>query len=142
MEKLLRLLMDRARKLSPEIEWGTISVVLTDNSETTRLNILHLSRTETTDVISFRYLPVPGETHSLDGELIINVERAVEMAQKTGKEGWDASRELALYMAHGCDHLMDETDYDAAGRRRMRRRELEWLHQLEDSGIIKGLVRV
>ena len=43
---------------------------------------------------------------------------------------WSADMELALYLAHGFDHLAGSDDATAAGYRAMRRRELRWLAAL------------
>ncbi|MBQ3810327.1 MAG: hypothetical protein II839_05855, partial [Kiritimatiellae bacterium] len=43
---------------------------------------------------------------------------------------WNADAELALYLAHGFDHLAGSDDATAAGYRAMRRRELRWLAAL------------
>lgn len=43
---------------------------------------------------------------------------------------WSADAELALYLAHGFDHLAGSDDAAAAGYRAMRRRELRWLAAL------------
>ncbi len=40
---------------------------------------------------------------------------------------WSADLELALYVAHGFDHLAGSDDSTAAGYRAMRHRELKWL---------------
>jgi ssRNA-specific RNase YbeY (16S rRNA maturation enzyme) len=43
---------------------------------------------------------------------------------------WSADLELALYLAHGLDHLAGSSDATAAGYRAMRLRELRWLAAL------------
>lgn len=43
---------------------------------------------------------------------------------------WSADLELALYLAHGLDHLAGSDDADEAGYRAMRLRELRWLAAL------------
>ena len=43
---------------------------------------------------------------------------------------WSADAELALYLAHGFDHLAGSDDAASAGYRAMRRRELRWLAAL------------
>jgi ssRNA-specific RNase YbeY (16S rRNA maturation enzyme) len=92
------------------------------------------SRGGTTDVISLRYDSIPGEPASLAGEVFVNVELAAQATQ-FGRE-----RELALYIAHGIDHLAGESDADARGRARMRRRELRWLRMAEAADLIEGLL--
>ena len=126
IKKLVQLLMARAVKLDPAARWGEISLVLTDDDGIRPLKSHYFKRNEATDVISLRYDPLPGDGQKLTGELFVNVQRALLVAEKA-RPGWNASRELALYLAHGCDHLMNSTDDDAAGYRQMRRRELTWL---------------
>ena len=98
---------------------------MTDDAGITQVNATHLAKHEATDVISFYYEPIPGEDERACAELIVNVERAIEEGDR--RKGWSASRELALYIAHGCDHFSGADDSTTAGRNRMRRRELRWL---------------
>jgi len=74
-------------------------------------------------------LPLPGDPVGMRGELLVHVERAWQVGSR--RRGWSASRELALYIAHGCDHLNDAEDATPAGRQRMRRRELRWLRRVQ-----------
>jgi rRNA maturation RNase YbeY len=81
-----------------------------------------------TDVITQRYTPIPGESAGLIGELFVNVERAHQAAPR--RTGWSPDHELALYLAHGCDHLTGADDTTPRERARMRRRELAWLRKV------------
>ncbi len=108
--------------------WRELTVILTDDAGITPLNLRVMRHAGSTDVISQRYEPLPGEPDGMRGELLVNVERAWQVAAR--RRNWPASRELALYIAHGCDHLNDAEDATPAGRRRMRRRELRWLARL------------
>jgi rRNA maturation RNase YbeY len=108
--------------------WREVAVVLTDDAGMALLNLRIMRRQGTTDVISQRYEPLPGEPAGMRGELLVNVERAWQVAAR--RRGWLAARELALYIAHGCDHLNDAEDATPAGRQRMRRRELRWLRRV------------
>ena len=92
------------------------------------LNLLVMRHAGSTDVISQRYEPLPGEPAGMRGELLVNVERAWQVGAR--RSGWSTSRALALYIAHGCDHLNDAADATLAGRQRMRRRELRWLARI------------
>lgn len=92
------------------------------------------SRDGTTDVISLRYEPVPGEEEAVTGEVFVNVDLAAQAAQ------FGRGRELALYIAHGIDHLAGETDEDSRGRARMRRRELRWLRKAGAADFLEGLL--
>ena len=139
IKSLLYMLMDKAARLDPAARWSELSVVLTDDDCIRPLKAHYFDRNEATDVISLRYDPLPGDDEMLTGELFVNVQRALLMTRRT-RQGWNASRELALYLAHGCDHLMNSTDDDAAGYRRMRRRELAWLSVPEISRISRKLL--
>ena len=76
-----------------------------------------------TDVVSQSYAAVPG-VGAATAELILNAERA--RAEGRARAGGPA-RELALYLAHGLDHLAGADDDTPARRRAMRRRETAWL---------------
>ena len=129
--------MTRIRRLSPETEWEEVSLVLTDDEEMERLNGIHLGIRESTDVLSFCYQPMPGGSSLCSAEIIVNVQRAFREAHRVS---WSPEKELALYIAHGCDHLTDADDHDSAGRKHMRRRELRWLKDAESAGMISGLI--
>ena len=109
--------------------WREITVILTDDAGITPLNLRIMRHEGSTDVITQRYEPLPGEPDGMYGELLVNVERAWQVGAP--RRGWSAARELALYIAHGCDHLNDAEDATPAGRQRMRRRELRWLRRID-----------
>jgi probable rRNA maturation factor len=116
----------RARRQPP---WRELTVILTDDDGIAPVNRAIMGHDGATDVITQRYEALPGEPPGLVGELVVNVERAWQVGSR-GRRGWSPTQELALYLAHGCDHLNDEDDATTAGRRRMRRRELRWLREL------------
>ena len=149
---LTRCLMERTLRFghAPVRRWGEVSIVLTDNLDIRAMNHNQLGRNEVTDVLSFRYDALPGEALAA-AEIIVNVERAVaigssmaerdqrKMSASGGSQTagyWSPSRELALYVAHGCDHLSGEDDGDCVSRTRMRRRELRWLRSARVEGLI------
>ncbi len=76
-----------------------------------------------TDVVVQAYAAVPGACPAT-AELILNAERARREGRR--RPGGPA-RELALYLAHGLDHLAGADDDTPARRRAMRRRETAWL---------------
>jgi len=121
--------------MDPQTEWHIVSLVLTNDAQIRELNQQYFGRNEATDVISFRLDPIPGEDPGEGGDIAVNVERALAAGPR--RRGWDASAELALYVAHGCDHLAGGTDESPENMRRMRRRELRWLREIrEESGRI------
>ena len=113
--------------------WRELTVILTDDAGMVPLNLRIMRHTGSTDVITQRYEPLPGEPDGMIGEVLVNVERAWQVGSR--RRGWSAARELALYIAHGCDHLNDEDDATPAGRQRMRRRELRWLRTVPDFAV-------
>lgn len=139
IRKLVLKLMYKAMPLAPELKWGEVSIVLMNDAQIrdckTQLFDIH----EITDVISLRYDPLPGDQNLCSGEIFVNVQRALTHSVKT-EHGWTASKELSLYLAHGCDHLMDSTDYDQKGYLRMRRRELKWLKDHDIAKLAENLI--
>lgn len=84
-----------------------------------------------TDAITQAYDPMPGEAPGVYGEVYVNCERAMKCAPK--RRGWSVAKELLLYIAHGMDHLSGADDLSSEDYNRMRRRELNWLKQLEEA---------
>ena len=107
-----------------------MTIHLVDDAGIQQAHLQFFSKNTTTDVISVRYDPFPGET-GFSGEMIVNVQQATR-ARCAG--GWNHNRELALYIAHGLDHLHGGRDDTPSLQQRMRRRELRWLRHLEHEG--------
>ncbi|VGO16583.1 Endoribonuclease YbeY [Pontiella desulfatans] len=105
--------------------WGEVCIVLTDDAGITPANLEYFGKERPTDVISFRYDPVPGEDEGFSGDLIINVDRAVQV----GPEQNGADYELALYMAHGFDHLSGAEDDTPEKKQAMLATETAWLEE-------------
>lgn len=90
-----------------------------------------------TDVITVSYAAVPGAPAA--AELLVNPveahrqalrrDAAVLLPEERGL-AWSPDLELALYIAHGIDHLCGSDDATPAGYRAMRRRELRWVRTL------------
>jgi probable rRNA maturation factor len=125
-------LAERLEKKEADGRWGEVSIVLTDDSGITSANREFFGKDRPTDVISFRYDPVPGEEETT-GDLIVNVDCAVR--EGPAHDGLDA--ELALYIAHGFNHLSGADDDTPARRAAMRRTEKRWLKSLYTSGFFQ-----
>jgi probable rRNA maturation factor len=104
-----------------------VAIILQDDAASDEVHRAIMNVAGATDVITQRYDAMPDEKPGVYGELYVNVERAVSSAPL--RKGWDAEKELLLYVAHGMDHLAGEDDLDPVGRNRMRRRELRWLKE-------------
>ena len=118
----------KKKKGMPEFE--TIEIVLCGDAEISRVHAAVFNDGATTDVITISYTatPVSGAT----AEIFVNT----RIARDTAPENeFPIARELALYIAHGFDHLAGHTDLLPSARKSMRRRELAWLDACEKQGI-------
>lgn len=115
--------------------WGEVSVVLVDDDDITQTNREYFAKDRPTDVISFRYDPIPGEDDEWTGDLVVNVDRAMQEGTARG----DADYELALYIAHGFDHLAGAEDDTPEKRKKMRVTETAWLRKAKTEGLLGGL---
>jgi probable rRNA maturation factor len=144
-QKIVRLNLPVIRKLTaglarkleaadPDTVWQEVTLLLTDDAGITQYNREFFGKDRPTDVISFRSEPVPGE-EGATGDLIVNAECAV----REGPHHESADAELALYIAHGFDHLSGADDNTPARRAAMRRTETGWLAALQPQ--INNLLR-
>ncbi len=101
---------------------ATISVAIVDNAQIHKLNRQYLNHDYETDVLSFLLedsFDPPGTSpagaprgagRTIDGEIIVSAEMAVNMA---ADYSWDAMDELTLYVVHGLLHLCGYDDLTA-----------------------------
>ncbi len=128
IQKLKRLsdwLGGKLEGVTAPARWSEVCIVLVDDEGITRTNREYFGKNRPTDVISFRYDPVPGENAAWSGDLMVNVDRAVQ----AGPEHKGIDYELALYIAHGFDHLSGAEDDTDATRKKMRATETAWLRE-------------
>ena len=123
-----------AKRTAPAL-WDEISIVLVDDEGIIQTNREYFGKNRPTDVISFRYDPIPGENEQLSGDLVVNVDRAVQEGTARG----DIDYELALYIAHGFDHLSGAEDNTPEKHKKMRATETAWLRQAAKEGLVDGL---
>lgn len=110
--------------------WRSITVVLLDDDAIRDVKYDHFGHREVTDVVAVGYNPIPGETGGRHGEIMVNVEPALREGRRRQRGTSRATAhddELALYIAHGCDHLCGGRDDTPRDRHAMRRRERRWL---------------
>ncbi len=126
--RALRTLAERfALRLAartPRRRWEDISLILLDDAGIAAANRACFRRDRPTDVISLTYRPA-GRGGGWRGDILVNVERARQQGRRYG----GAARELALYIAHGFDHLSGADDDTPRRRAAMRRRENRWLRE-------------
>jgi probable rRNA maturation factor len=135
LQRLIDWLGVRLEAMTPSVPWDEVSVVLVDDAGITPPNREYFGKDRPTDVISFRYEPVPGETPALSGDLLVNVERAA----LAGPRHRGIDYELALYIAHGFNHLSGADDETPEKRKKMRAAETAWLRAAAKEGLIEGL---
>ena len=124
-----------AQKRTPDDVWQEVTIHLLTDESIEPVNQAIMNHEGATDVITQRYDACPGEPEGLIGELFINVQRACTILRA---KGWTKQQELALYLAHGFDHLTGADDATALERAAMRRRERRWLELTQDC--ISGLL--
>ncbi len=96
---------------------GDVSVAVVDDRTIHELNIQYLNHDYPTDVISFL---LEREDEHLEGEIIVSVDTAAELAQDYG---WDWNNEFLLYVIHGCLHLVGYDDKNPAAKAVMQEAE-------------------
>ena len=114
---------------------AVLSVTLVDNPTMHRLNREHLQHDYPTDVISFPlewmcgnescedrigYLDGRAKGALIEGEIVVSVDYAEEMARRCG---WTTQNELTLYAVHGMLHICGYDDLTTDEKQVMRSRE-------------------
>ncbi len=132
LRRLIRKILPLAQPLDPAAQWNEICLHLVDDRIMRVANKAVFEQDAVTDVISQRYVPSPPD-YQLTGEIIVNLQQA---CKAPNRPGWSPSRELALYIAHGIDHLHGADDATPKERQRMRRRELRWIHTLIEPHLV------
>ncbi len=135
LQQLTDWIGTKVEEITAPALWSEVCIVLVDDSGITQTNREYFDKNRPTDVISFRYDPVPGEDDAWSGDLIINVERAM----KEGTDRGEIDYELALYIAHGFDHLTGAEDDTDAKRNAMRATETAWLREASEEDLVIGL---
>lgn len=117
-----------------QVASAIISVAIVDNAQIHELNRQYLNHDYETDVLSFlldesrdssviQSDEMPrGAGRSIDGEIIVSAEMAIEMATDYD---WEAVDELTLYLVHGLLHLCGYDDLTADELPIMRARECD-----------------
>jgi rRNA maturation RNase YbeY len=127
--------MQQVKPLTPRCDWTALTVVLVDDEGMIPVQRACFGKGETTDVISLAYEPAPPQDPGHTAELVLNVERAWAERRRGS-----ASGELALYLAHGCNHLAGGEDDTPARRSAMQQRERAWLQEARRRDLIGGLI--
>ena len=104
-----------------EIQAGSVSLAIVDDTTIHELNRRYLGHDYPTDVLSFVYQQ---QSNQFDGEVIASAETAARIAAQNGGSLCD---ELLLYIIHGILHLVGLDDQNEADRTTMRQYESKYL---------------
>ncbi len=119
VERYALWIMKQVEQLDNSFNWTELSLVFMDD-QIRDLNREWFKKDTVTDVISFAY---PAEAST--GEVIVNVQQAFEEGQlRTSPD-----HELALYIAHGCHHLMGAEDDTPERKKSMLDLEQKWVEE-------------
>jgi probable rRNA maturation factor len=108
-----------------EIREAKVNLAFVDDATIAGLNQRFLNHAGPTDVITFPYSCRGAK--KLEGEVVIGVEVAQRQAAERGHE---IILELCLYVIHGTLHLCGYDDRSPRDAAVMRRKEREYLRQL------------
>lgn len=133
--KWLGFFMKKAGAMNRRRMWVECSLVIVGDREMATLNREALNHDYTTDVITFTYRTEPGEAPGWRGEIVVNADYA---AREARDRGLHVHRELALYVAHGCQHLAGANDDTPARRDAMNRRQDRWLREATHRKLLPG----
>ncbi|MDD4116903.1 MAG: rRNA maturation RNAse YbeY [Kiritimatiellae bacterium] len=134
LRRLVRALARRAFPPDAPPSPGELAVLLVDDAAMPDYKAGCFGARLQTDVVAQAYAALPGVFHAT-AEMVVNAERA--LAEGRRRAGGPA-RELALYIAHGLDHLAGADDDTPSRRRAMRRRETAWLDA--DPAVWEGII--
>ena len=101
-----------------------LSLAFVDNNEIKKLNKSYFNSNEVTDVIAF---PLNNNKNALNGEIVVSVETAVDIA---GKRSIDIEGEIVLYVVHGLLHLLGYRDGNRNDAETMHNKEYRILKTL------------
>lgn len=119
VERYALWIMEQVERLDNSFNWTELSLVFMDD-QIRDLNREWFKKDTVTDVISFAY-PAKAST----GEVIVNAQQAFE----EGKLRTSPDHELALYIAHGCHHLMGAEDDTPERKKSMLDLEQKWVEE-------------
>lgn len=104
---------------------GTVSCVLVDDEEITRLNERFRGREGPTDVLAFAY--DPEKTDGELGDVYVSLDRAKAQADERGEP---RAREVWRLFVHGALHLAGHVHDTEASDRAMREIQESWVDRV------------
>ena len=127
---------------------GAVSLSFIGSAAIARVHRDALGAPGETDVVTLAYAATPGFPASAENFVNAALARrrgtdraALDLTAPERDLAWSPDHELALYIAHGFDHLAGGDDASSAGFAVMRRRELAWIRRAEALGLVAGLFK-
>lgn len=129
--------------------YDVVSLFFVSSRKIAQIHLQALQVPGDTDVITLPYGPSP-EAPQGSAELFINAALAfargtdrtdLPLTPSESARAWSPAHELALYLAHGFDHLTGNHDSTPEEFLSMRERELEWLDVAESKGLLSSLFK-
>ena len=129
-------------------DFGAVTLCFVGPAAIARIHRQALGLPGETDVVTLAYAAAPGATAA--AEIFVNPalalrrgagRAALDLTAPERRLAWSPDHELALYIAHGFDHLAGADDAAPAGFAAMRRRELAWIRRADGLGLVAGLFK-
>ncbi len=153
-KKATRLLAEKFKLLSESSaqrndapDYESVSLIITGDALISRIHQQSMGIEGTTDVITLAYAATPGTPAT--AEIFVNAQLAarcgvdrtsLDLIDDEAHGPWSPAHELALYIAHGFDHLAGNDDTSASGFQSMRKREIEWVRQAHAIGLVDTII--
>ena len=153
-KKATRLLAEKFKFLSESSaqcngapDYESVSVIITGDALISRIHEQSMGIEGTTDVVTLTYAAAPGSPAT--AEIFVNAQLAfrcgadrssLDLIDDEVHGLWSPAHELALYIAHGFDHLAGNDDISESGFKSMRKREIDWVRHVHDLGLVDSII--
>ena len=153
-KKAARLLAEKFHSLSEASAqrngaptYESVSLIIAGDALISRVHEQSMGLEGTTDVMTLAYAATPG-TPAI-AEIFVNAQLAarcgadrasLDLIEGEAHFPWSPAQELALYIAHGFDHLAGNDDASAAGFKSMRKREIGWVRQAHALDLVENII--
>lgn len=142
-----KLLSASSAQRNDALDCESVSLIITGDALIRIIHEQSMGSRETTDVITLAYAATPSTPAT--AEIFVNAQlaarcgadrSALDLIDGEVHGSWSPAHELALYIAHGFDHLAGNDDTSAAGFKSMRKREIGWVRQAHALGLVDGII--
>lgn len=153
-KKATRLLAEKFRSLSVSSAlrngaptYESVSLIIAGDALISRVHEQSMGIEGTTDVMTLAYAATPGIPAT--AEIFVNAQLAarcgadrssLDLIAGEAQFSWSPAHELALYIAHGFDHLAGHEDTSASGFKAMRKRDIKWVRQAHGLGLVENII--